>query len=387
MNRLLLLGILFTLSSFSLAAVSNYDQEIREYEQEIKGKQSEIQKLYKKIEKLKQTKEKSKTKEDTYRQEIKRVEEEINLLNKEIKKFEQAKRETEKKIHFIEEVYQDIERERINLAGAIKKEINLFYLKQKISSQPHFATRRAKEDYYLLTLLKQKEDFYQVNEKKKKELEKEKETLFLKKKELEKEKEKKQVQEKEKKNIKKDKEVLLAQAEAERIKAEKEIENLKKTSLDLEKIIFNLEKKKKETEEAKKQAILAREDFASKKGYLPWPVEGEVIVKFGRQKHPEYNTYVVNNGIRIRPRSEKRVNAIAQGKIVYAAEFQTYGKTIILDHEGGFYSVYGSLDEILVKEGKKVTFGEQIANLGNEPLYFELREGGEPTDPLVWLKK
>jgi septal ring factor EnvC (AmiA/AmiB activator) len=380
MNRLLFLVFFFTLSSFSLAAVNNYDQEIKEYDQGIRNKQSEIQKLQKEIEKLKKVKEKSKSKEENYRQEIKKIEEEIGLLDKEIKKFEQAKKETEKNIRITEGVYQDTEKERINLAEVIKKEINFFYLRQKFYSQP-------KENYYLLTLLKQKEDFYQVTERKKKDLEKEKETLFLKKKEIESEKEKKQTEGKERKNIKKDKQILLVQTEEERIKAEKEIENLKKASTDLEKLIFSLEKKKKDTEEAKRQAILAREDFAAKKGYLPWPVEGETVVKFGRQKHPEFNTYVVNNGIKIRPRGEKKVNAIAQGKVVYAAEFQTYGKTIILDHDGGFYTVYGSLGEILVKEGKEVILGEQIAHLANEPLYFELRDQGQPTDPLIWLRK
>jgi len=380
MNKLLFLVLLFTFSSLSLAEVNPYDQEIKEYEQEIKNKQSEIQKLYKEIEKLEQVREKSETKEENYRQEIKKLEKEIYLLNRELRKFEQAKKETEKKIQLTEKICRDTEREKTNLAETLKKEIKFFYLWQKFYSQP-------KEDYYLLALLRQKENLYRATEMKKRDLEKEKKTLFLKKKELEQKKEKKQIQEKEKRNIKKEEQILLAQIEKERIKMEEEIENLRKASVDLEKFIFNLEKKKKETEEAKKQTILAKEAFAAKKGYLPWPVEGEVVVKFGRQRHQEFNTYIVNNGIKIRPQNEKKVNAIAQGRVVYTAEFQTYGKTIIIDHEGGFYSVYGLLGEILVKEGKEVTLGEPIANLTDEPLYFELREGGRPTDPLIWLKK
>lgn len=379
MNRLILILILFLVPCFLSAEVANYEGQLKQYEEEIKNKQSDTQKLRKEIEKLKQIKEKNVAKEENYRQEIRKLEKEIDLLNKGIKKIEQIKKETEKKISLTDETCRETEKERVNLAGTMKKEINSFYFWQRFYSQP-------KEEYYFLTLLRQKNNIYQTTERKKENLEKEKEKLFSKKKELDAEKGIREIEEKEKKNVKKDQTILLTQTEKERIKVEKEIENLKKASTDLEKLIFNLEKKKKETEEAKRQAILAREDFATKKGYLPWPVDGEVVVKFGRQKHPEFNTYVVNNGIKIRPRSDKKINAIAQGKVVYAAEFQIYGKTVIIDHEGGFYTVYGSLGEILVKEGKEVILGEQIANLADEPLYFELRDGGQPTDPLIWLK-
>lgn len=377
------LKYIFIILFFSLARVvfaQGYDQQLKEYEKEIKNKQQELQRLYKEIEKLDQETEKTKKKEKSYHQEINKVENEIRFLLDALKKLENKKKQIEKQVQEAEKMYQLTEEERIRLANLLKQEIKFFYTLQKLSPD-------LRKDYYLLNFIKQKGNVYELTENKKKQIEKKKSLLLEKREETVQEKDKIQRQEKTVVNLKKEKEQILTQLKTQRITQEKEIDNLKKAATDLEKFIFDLEGKKKETEKTKKQAVLARKAFAEKKGYLPWPINGEVVAKFGRQKHLEFNTYIVNNGIKIRSKGEKNVSAVAQGKVVFAGNFQTYGKMVILDHQGGFYSIYGSLNEILVKEGRDVLLGEQIGNLGDGSLYFELRSEGQPVDPLPWLQK
>ena len=70
----------------------------------------------------------------------------------------------------------------------------------------------------------------------------------------------------------------------------------------------------------------------------------------------------------------------------------TYGLTVIVQHGGGDYSVYGSLNRALVTKGAKVKKKQTIGTVGQaDPdmsphLHFEIRPKGKATDPLVWLQ-
>jgi septal ring factor EnvC (AmiA/AmiB activator) len=85
------------------------------------------------------------------------------------------------------------------------------------------------------------------------------------------------------------------------------------------------------------------------------------------------------------------VRAVAPGGVRFAGRFRGYGKTVILDHGGGYFSVASHLSETRVAVGDVVAAGEEIGRVGdtgslNGPeLYFELRRGGEALDPREWL--
>jgi murein DD-endopeptidase MepM/ murein hydrolase activator NlpD len=70
----------------------------------------------------------------------------------------------------------------------------------------------------------------------------------------------------------------------------------------------------------------------------------------------------------------------------------TYGNTVILEHGGGDYSVYGSLDKIEVRKGARVIKGQALGTVGvSDPalgshLHFEIRRGGPAVDPAEWLR-
>lgn len=127
-------------------------------------------------------------------------------------------------------------------------------------------------------------------------------------------------------------------------------------------------------------------------GRLDWPVEGDIIYRFGRVVNPN-NTTTRWNGIGIAAETGTAVRSIAAGQVKVAKPFGTYGLTVIVQHSGGDYSIYGSLSRIDVQEGAIVSKGYTLGAVGSaDPelpphLHFEIRPGGRAVDPLDWLQK
>ncbi|HEX6942613.1 MAG TPA: peptidoglycan DD-metalloendopeptidase family protein [Gemmatimonadaceae bacterium] len=127
-------------------------------------------------------------------------------------------------------------------------------------------------------------------------------------------------------------------------------------------------------------------------GALDWPVDGSIIYSFGRAINPN-NTSIRWNGIGIEAALGASVKAIADGEIMVAEPIGTYGTTVIIQHGGGDYSVYGSLQRAGVMKGAKVKKGQIIGTVGQaDPdlaphLHFEIRPKGRATDPLTWLQQ
>lgn len=127
-------------------------------------------------------------------------------------------------------------------------------------------------------------------------------------------------------------------------------------------------------------------------GALDWPVQGSIMYSFGRAINPN-NTAIRWNGIGIEATLGTAVRTIADGEVMVAEPIGTYGMTVIVQHGGGDYSVYGSLDKPSVAKGAKVKKGQVIGTVGQaDPdmsphLHFEIRPKGRATDPLTWLQQ
>ena len=127
-------------------------------------------------------------------------------------------------------------------------------------------------------------------------------------------------------------------------------------------------------------------------GRLDWPVDGDIIYRFGRVVNPN-NTTTRWNGIGIAAPVGTPVKAISNGQVAVAEPIGTYGPTVIVQHGAGDYSVYGSLSRIDVKRGAQVRKGQVIGSVGSaDPelaphLHFEIRrDRGRAVDPLEWLR-
>ncbi len=131
---------------------------------------------------------------------------------------------------------------------------------------------------------------------------------------------------------------------------------------------------------------------ASDLGKLDWPVTGELVYRFGTQRLPN-NTTIRQNGIGIRTPAGTPVRAVAAGSVALARPLNTYGPTVMLDHGGGFYTLYLYLSKLSVSEGQHLSAGEIVGLSGGETspegphLEFQIRgQGGIALDPLNWLK-
>jgi septal ring factor EnvC (AmiA/AmiB activator) len=133
--------------------------------------------------------------------------------------------------------------------------------------------------------------------------------------------------------------------------------------------------------------------FISAKRNLIWPIKGKVVVPFGKYIDPEFNVPVYKNGIEIKTDLGSTVNAVMGGKIVYADNFKGYGLLVILDHGGGYHTLYGQLSKIfhntgvIIKKGSALGKTGMSSSLDTSTLYFEIRHKGKPLDPLGWLAR
>jgi len=132
-------------------------------------------------------------------------------------------------------------------------------------------------------------------------------------------------------------------------------------------------------------------NFASLRGDLPRPTEGTLAQSFGEHLHPRFKTKTVQSGLLIATEPGAPVQAVAEGKVVFAEIYQSYGPMVILDHGGGFFSLYTRLRYFQVAKGQILRAGEGIGTSGDTVdgprLGFEIRHLAQPQDPNKWLKQ
>jgi cell division protein FtsX/septal ring factor EnvC (AmiA/AmiB activator) len=186
-----------------------------------------------------------------------------------------------------------------------------------------------------------------------------------------------------------DKKKLLTSVRNEKKKREKMIAELVAQEKSLQALIQRLEEERLLAEKAGRGKA---GPIAGLYGKLPWPVRGEVITKFGTNYDPIYKTKIPSQGIDIAAGLGTPVKAVEAGKVEYADWWQAYGKMIIINHGGGYYTLYAHMDDISVAAGIQVARQQVIGKVGNTgslsnpSLHFELRRGKEALDPLMWLQ-
>ncbi len=125
-------------------------------------------------------------------------------------------------------------------------------------------------------------------------------------------------------------------------------------------------------------------------GQLPWPVsQGTIRHHFGSARHSERLSW---KGVMIDLPDDDEVRAIYAGRVVFADWMRGFGLLLIVDHGEGLMSLYGQNERISKNVGDWVEGGESIAfvtksgRMGDPGLYFEIRQAGEPVDPLDWCQ-
>ena len=134
-------------------------------------------------------------------------------------------------------------------------------------------------------------------------------------------------------------------------------------------------------------AIRDNRPFEELRGELPWPVRGALLAPYGT---PRGESDVIWQGVLIGARAGDAVRSIHRGRVAYADWFRGLGLLIIVEHDGGFMSLYGHNRTLIRETGDWVDSGEIIATVGDSggsakpALYFEIRSAGTPVDPGRW---
>jgi lipoprotein NlpD len=129
-----------------------------------------------------------------------------------------------------------------------------------------------------------------------------------------------------------------------------------------------------------------QKNFNLDKKRFVWPVEGNIISRFGIQKNGMFF-----NGIRIKAKEGSPVVVADAGTVIFSASLKDYGETVIVKHEDNFATVYANLGQRLVKCDDQVKKGDKIALLGSampkgaSAVHFEIRQNNKARNPLFFL--
>lgn len=174
---------------------------------------------------------------------------------------------------------------------------------------------------------------------------------------------------------------LITQLDAEVETRQEEYERLQQDRSRLETLLAELRRQ---------AAQMDGRGFAAAKGSLPMPVQGSVRHAFGSQRAEGKLRW---HGIDIRADLGAPVYAVYPGQVVFSDWLRGFGLLTILDHGGGYMTLYGHADSLLKQEGDLIEGGELIATAGNSGgrndvgIYFEVRHKGETLDPISWVNR
>jgi murein DD-endopeptidase MepM/ murein hydrolase activator NlpD len=103
--------------------------------------------------------------------------------------------------------------------------------------------------------------------------------------------------------------------------------------------------------------------------------------------HPIRGRVIFHSGIDIGAMYGTAIYATASGKVIYSGWYGGYGNAVVIDHGGGYSSLYGHCSTLYVSNGQTVRQGATIASVGSTGmstgphLHFEVRQRGIPIDP------
>ncbi len=134
--------------------------------------------------------------------------------------------------------------------------------------------------------------------------------------------------------------------------------------------------------------VQGEQPFIALKGKLSWPVAGQLVSDYGKLRAGETIRW---NGVVVAADRGSPVRAVARGRVTYADWLPGLGLLVILDHGGGYLSLYGHNDTINRNVGDWVRPGDIISTVGDSGgrpgtgLYFEIRQGMQPQNPHRWF--
>ena len=187
---------------------------------------------------------------------------------------------------------------------------------------------------------------------------------------------------------KKYQEKLLSDLKKEQVSIRKEINKQTNQINALETLRKSIiESKKKYDEEQLAKLKTIKTDIKKYKGKLIWPVDGKIVKGFGPQWNPKLNTTLDNPGIDIAATSTSPVKSVFDGLVTTITFISGYGTTVIIDHDGGYFTVFTHLENLLINENMIVKEGQEIGFVSNNNIiHFEIWGNNQKLNPTQWIK-
>ena len=380
----------------------NSQSSQRDYSEELRYQNDAINKMKKEIEELSSKLRKANINETTTSKRITNLDEELALVNKLIQSLKKEENSNKTKVNNLKGRIKTKEDELELLRGRYEQRIRNTYLKGRVSDlEKVLSSTSWRQAVYRTQYLKIISSIEQT-------MTKEIEGILL---TINKDKLKLESLLRQSISLKRDKQKQMTSLRKMRIRREKELNRIRqdKSALanymqeksagvkQLESIIKKVleDKARSEREERirKQQQALKTKEFNLLKGQLPWPTEGRVILKFGKQWNPRLKTTTDNPGIDIKGQPGSPIRSTMSGVVTTITYIRGYGTTVIIDHGGGFYTVYSHVTNIQTQVDSEVRSGDVIAYMGDSgsvngsKLHFEVWGKGQKLDPEKWLMK
>ena len=374
----------------------------RDYNEELRYQNDAINKMKKEIEELSSKLRKANINETTTSKRITNLDEEIALVNKLIQSLKKEETSNRNKVNVLKDRIKTKEDELELLRTRYEQRIINTYQKGRVSDlEKVLSSTSWRQAVYRTQYLK---IISSIEQKMTKDIEN---ILLI----INKDKLKLESLLRQSISLKRDKQKQMSSLRKMRIKREKELNRIRqdKSALanymqeksagikQLESIIKKVleDKARSEREERirQQQQALKTKEFNLLKGQLPWPTEGRVISKFGKQWNSRLKTTTDNPGIDIKGQPGSPIRSTMSGVVTTITYIRGYGTTVIIDHGGGFYTVYSHVTNIQTQVDSEVRSGDVIAYMGDSgsvngsKLHFEVWGKGQKLDPEKWLIK
>lgn len=190
---------------------------------------------------------------------------------------------------------------------------------------------------------------------------------------------------------------MVAKLKKDKKKYEKQLKDKKKEiealNKEIKRIIAEATKPKGQTtQKDDPEAIALSAEFSKNKGKLPWPVNGSVVAKFGKQYHPVFKNLELpaNNGIDIAVSSGAEIKSVFNGVVKQVFVMPGYNQCVLVQHGKNYFTFYCKLGTVNVKAGNVVKTGTVLGTVetqsGQNRIHFELWKDNVPQNPDNWLR-
>lgn len=117
-----------------------------------------------------------------------------------------------------------------------------------------------------------------------------------------------------------------------------------------------------------------------------WPVQGNISKGFGWQEEPVTLIRQFSPSVEFTTTQNSDVMAIADGEVTEVKLGQTGSGEVVINHGGGFNSIYRPVVKIRVRSGQTIKSGNIIAQTLFDKIILELRRDGQPLDPFTVIR-